>query len=187
VLFIRGNGASGIGTPRNFRINAADFAADCRRPKGRGSARLLDDGHLLTSGDVPRCPARGRCLLTYVGGREAGAGSHFLAPLDDLVCVVAVLVVSLVDTAASASAASERCVNGQGVEERARKGVPKASRSHLIPLHDHIDGRIELSLNVGGSALLGEPVKPAQWAGPGRRHRFTVARPSPARPPTEAA
>jgi hypothetical protein len=29
-------------------------------------------------------------------GREAGAGGHFLAPLDDLVCVVAVLVVSLV-------------------------------------------------------------------------------------------
>jgi hypothetical protein len=26
--------------------------------------------------------------------------------------------------------------------------------------HDHIDGRIEVSLDLGGGALLGEPVKP---------------------------
>jgi len=46
---------------------------------------------------------RGRCLLTHGGGREAGSSGHFLAPFDGLVCVVAVLLVSLVDTAAYAS------------------------------------------------------------------------------------
>ena len=52
------------------------------------------------------------------GGREVGAGGHFLAPLDDLVCVVAVLVVSLVDTAASASAASGLRIEGPSSASR---------------------------------------------------------------------
>src|SRR5207253_3209347 len=55
---------------------------------------------------------RGRCLLTHGGGREAGSGGHFLAPLDDLVCMVAVPVVSLVDGAASASVASGLRIDG---------------------------------------------------------------------------
>jgi hypothetical protein len=70
------------------------------------------------------------------------------------------------------------------IEGDQRRRLVSRTLSHL---HDHIEGRIELSLDVGGSALLGEPVKPAQWVGPGRSHRFTVVRPSPARPPAEAA
>jgi hypothetical protein len=68
------------------------------------------------------------------------------------------------------SGSFHRLSGGRGTRARG-KGVP-------APLHDHIDARIELSLDVGGSALLGEPVKPAQWAGPGRRHRSRSSDPA---------
>jgi hypothetical protein len=55
---------------------------------------------------VARSGVRGRCLLTHGGGAGGWLGGHFLAPFDGLVCMVAVLVVSLVDGAASASVAS---------------------------------------------------------------------------------
>jgi hypothetical protein len=47
----------------------------------------------------------------------------------------------------------------------AGKGDPKGSGPTLSLSHDHIDGRIELSLDVGGSALLGEPVDVSNGAG----------------------
>ena len=62
---------------------------------------------------------RGRCLLTHGGGREAGSGGHFLAPFDGLVCVVAVVLVSLlVDTPTSALAASGLRIEGPSSASR---------------------------------------------------------------------
>jgi hypothetical protein len=85
---------------------------------------------------------RERCLLTHGGGREAGAGGHFLAPFDGLVCVVAVLLVSLVDTAASAS--------GLRIEGPLRASQAPHNQTYVRP----IGGEIVYFARDTGTAIL---------------------------------
>jgi hypothetical protein len=58
------------------------------------------------------------------------------------------------------SGSLHRWSGGRGTRARG-KGTQRRPGRTLSHLHDYIDGRIEPSLDVGGSALLGEPVKPA--------------------------